>query len=66
LERCGDVIQKIEQPGVDGFDFLGSMIPQDVIDTRQGRGTIIPLAEITNFKAFAGVSVIKGKMSLWG
>jgi hypothetical protein len=57
-------MQKIKEPGVNGFDLAGSMIPQDIINAYQSLWAIVTPAKIAGLKAFSGMGVVKGKVFL--
>jgi hypothetical protein len=62
LEFGGQGVYKIQQAGVDGFDFIGPMVAQDIIYLCQGFVSIMPLAIKTYIKTFLGVGIVEGQI----
>jgi hypothetical protein len=57
------LVDQIEQLGVDGMDLVGAPVPQDVIDVVQRSGEIFPSREVLGGQRFAGIDAPERKRS---
>ena len=57
-------MQCVEQPGVDGFDISGTMIPQYVIDGLQRFRAVATVAIIAATQGFVRVGIVKGQVAI--
>ncbi len=51
-------VEDVHQFGIDGFDFIGSVVSENVIYFFKGLGTILAVFIVANSQVFVGVDVV--------
>ena len=59
LEFSGQVVQKVQQPGINGSDITAAVISQNMVYFLQGCAIILPFIAIADREMFVGMKVVK-------
>ena len=59
--RASQLVEQIEQSGIDRVLLAGSVVPKESEELRQGRGNVRTVGEIGSRQSLAGMGVEEGK-----
>ena len=56
-----DVVQQVEQIGIDRLDFVGAEVAEEIIDFGQGARNVVAILEIDRPQGFTGMRIVHRK-----